>query len=57
MQDFIGKYFQFIKNIQGDFGHFRQDNLIILSKVAEIVLNIFYKLKVFAYKIAGLVGQ
>ena len=26
------------------FGHFRENNQIILSKVAKIALNIFYKL-------------
>ena len=50
LDDFIGKHFQFIEIIQGDFGRFRQNNRIILSKVAKIALNIFYKLKVFAYK-------
>ena len=36
---------------QGDFGHFRDDNLIILSKVAKIALKIVFKLKLFPYKI------
>ena len=40
----IGKHLYFIKNIQGDFGHFRENNQIIVSKVAKIALNIFYKL-------------
>ena len=36
---------------QGDFGHFRENNLIILSKVAKIALKIVFKLKLFPYKI------
>ena len=37
---------------QGDFGHFRENNRIILSKVAKIALKIVFKLKLFPYKIA-----
>jgi len=36
---------------QGDFGHFREHNLIILSKVAKIALQNVFKLKLFPYKI------
>jgi len=36
---------------QGDFGHFRENNLIFLSKVAKIALKIVFKLKLFPYKI------
>ena len=36
---------------QGDFGHFRENNQIILSKVAKIALKIVFKLKLFPYKI------
>ena len=36
---------------QGDCGHFRENNLIILSKVAKIALKIIFKLKLFPYKI------
>ena len=36
---------------QGDFGHFRENNLINLSKVANIALKIVFKLKLFPYKI------
>jgi hypothetical protein len=36
---------------QGDFGHFRGNNLIILSKVAKIAVKIVFKLKLFPYKI------
>jgi hypothetical protein len=36
---------------QRDFGHFRENNLIILSKVAKIALKIVFKLKLFPYKI------
>ena len=36
---------------QGDFGHFRENNLIVLSKVAKIALKIVFKLKLFPYKI------
>ena len=32
------------KNIQGEFGHFRENSQTILSKVAKFALNIFYKL-------------
>ena len=42
-----------LKKLQGDFGHYRENNQSILSKVAKIALNIFYKLKVFAYKIVA----
>ena len=30
---------------QGDFGHFRENNLIILSKVAKIALRDCFKIK------------
>jgi len=36
---------------QGDLGHFRENYLIILSKVAKIALKIVFKLKLFPYKI------
>jgi len=36
---------------QGEFGHFRENDVIILSKVAKIVLKIVFKLKLFPYKI------
>ena len=42
--DLIDKHLYFIKNIQGDFGHLRQNDHIIHSKVAKIALNMFYKL-------------
>jgi hypothetical protein len=31
------------KNLQGVFGHFKENNLIILSKVAKIALKIVFK--------------
>jgi len=37
---------------QGDFGHFREKNQIIISKVAKIALKIVFRLKFFPYKIA-----
>ena len=37
--DLMYKPFQFKNNLQGDFGHFRENNLIILSKVAKIALE------------------
>jgi hypothetical protein len=43
-REFIGKHIQFIKNTQGDFGHFREKSLVIFSKVAKITLNLFYEL-------------
>ena len=36
---------------QGDVGHLRENNLIILSKVAKIALKIVFKFKLFSYKI------
>ena len=36
---------------QGDFGHFKENNLIILSKVAKIALRDCFKFKLFSYKI------
>ena len=36
---------------QGDFGHFRENIVIILSQVAKIALKIVFKLKLFPYKI------
>jgi len=36
---------------EGDFGHFRENNLIILSKVAKIAVKIVFKSKLFLYKI------
>ena len=39
------------KKIQGDFVHFRENNQIILSKVAKIALKIVFKLKRFSHKI------
>jgi hypothetical protein len=36
---------------QDDFGHFRENNLIILSKVAKITLKIVFKLKIFPHEI------
>ena len=39
------------KNLQGVFGHFKENNLIILSKVAKIALKIVFKLKRFSHKI------
>ena len=36
---------------QGDFGHFRENNQIVLSKVAKIALKIVLKLKRFSQKI------
>jgi len=36
---------------QGDCGHFRENNLIILSKVAKIALRDVFKFKLFSYKI------
>jgi hypothetical protein len=38
---------------QGELGHFRENNQIILSKVAKLALKIVFKLKLFSYKIAG----
>ena len=37
----------FQNNLQGDFGHFRENNLIIFSKVAKIALKFVFKLKRF----------
>ena len=38
---------------QGDFGHFRENNLIIISTEAKIALKIVFELKLFPYKIRG----
>ena len=38
---------------QGDFGHFGENDQIILSKVAKIALKIFKKLKLFPCKISA----
>ena len=53
MFDLIGKEFKFKTISQGDFGHFRENNLIILPKVAKIALKIVFKLKRFSHKILG----
>jgi len=37
------KPFQFEKNLPGDFGHLRENNQIVLSKVAKIALKIVFK--------------
>ena len=37
---------------QGDFGHFRENHLIIHSKVAKIALKIVFKFKLFSYKLS-----
>ena len=36
----IWKEFKFKNNLQGDFGHFRENNQIILSTVAKIAVKI-----------------
>ena len=38
-RNFIGKEFKFKNNLQGDFGHFRENNQSLLSKVAKIALR------------------
>ena len=45
------KSFNLKTTSQGDFGHFRDNDLIILSKVAKIALRIVFKLKLFPYEI------
>ena len=45
------KSFFFLKKIQGEFGHFRENNQTILSKVAKIALKIVFELKRFSHKI------
>ena len=45
------KSFNFKTISQGDFGHFRENNQIILSKVAKISLKIVLKLNRFSHKI------
>ena len=37
-----------LKKNQGDFGHLRENNQIILSKVAKIALRDFFKIKTFS---------
>ena len=44
------KSFNFLKISQGDFGHFRENNQIILSQEAKIALRDFSKLKRFSHK-------
>ena len=43
--------FNLKNNLQGDVGHFRENNQIILSKVAKIALKIVLKLERFSHKI------
>ena len=45
------KTFLILKNLQGDFGHFKENTLSILSKVAKIALKIVLKLRGFSHKI------
>ena len=53
MQILYEKSFNSKKISQGDSGHFRENNQIILSKVAKIALKIVFKLKLFPYKIGN----